>query len=115
MNQAALAETQVIACKQCPICGKPNVIATIEGDIISGDCGCMKEICSGKLLRKGRTLEGQPIMWTPKAKENAPRLGKEVLARIRFGQEVSVNHEIGIGSAHTAVYDKRTNEWLGNL
>ncbi|HET6622665.1 MAG TPA: hypothetical protein VFG56_01895 [Candidatus Saccharimonadales bacterium] len=103
--------------KSCPICGASNVLTTIEGETISGSCGCQKEICSGKVTRINRPSQAPSNTagsWSPTVEK--PRLpGKNQLIKQQFGEYAVIKTQLTIGGANRLVVDKRTGQLIAKL
>ncbi|HET8689965.1 MAG TPA: hypothetical protein VFL81_00830 [Candidatus Saccharimonadales bacterium] len=105
---------QVSISKHCPICGAANVVTTIEGEIISGSCGCKKEICTGKISSTKRLDVLSPLA-NHKVTEKPVLPTKRKLIRQRFGEHAMVKTQTTIGGADKLVVDKRTGQVIAKL
>lgn len=104
---------QVTISKHCPICGAADVITTIEGEVISGSCGCRKEICTGKVSRRGQANLLPAANWQIIDKPKSP--AKVDLIKQRFGAHATIRTQLGIGGADKLVVDKRTDQVIAKL
>lgn len=105
---------QVTISKHCPICGAADVITTIEGEVISGSCGCRKEICTGKVSRRGRASQGLPVANWQTFDRPRPVIKLNPIKQ-RFGEYAVVRTQLGIGGADKLVIDKRTDQVIAKL
>jgi len=108
--------------KTCPMCGDKNVLTRIEGSIISGSCGCARDICTGEQIsvnrRKGNTNASHDYtQGGVKAVEKALRRpeASEAEAKKQYGQHARLGKLITIGGASLVAYDRVTGGVIGKL
>ncbi|HET7630564.1 MAG TPA: hypothetical protein VFK03_04285 [Candidatus Saccharimonadales bacterium] len=99
--------------KNCPICGAANVLTTIEGEVITGSCGCRKEICTGKVSRGHRPPS---LAIGSRSNPEKPRLlSKDKLVKQRFGEFAVLRTQTTIGGADRLVIDRRSGQVIAKL
>ncbi len=110
--------------KTCPMCGDKRVLTKIEGSVISGSCGCAKDICTGEAIRVNRR-KGLP--------DNVPRDHEELRGRSaeeptpqtptitaqdikkEFGQYAELRTMIVMGGTSLVAYDSVRKEVITRL
>lgn len=107
--------------KTCPMCGDKNVLTKIEGSIISGSCGCARDICTNEEISVNRRqgLEGNEQRdHAGKAEEAVSvRDNEHTDASVKeaFGEHARIKRHIGIGAACVVAYDWRTGQVIRSL
>jgi hypothetical protein len=109
MNQSG-DRARKIKCERCPICGTENVTAAIDGEMITGSCGCWREICSGKTYQAKKTYVAPTYKSQPRQKTS-----KQDLVKANYGEHAEIRTIIGVGDAPKYVYDKRTGDIIDRL
>lgn len=100
--------------KSCPICGKPNVVATKTGDTITGDCGCWSNVCTGAFGRA--TLQKKPRPTVQTATEvrkpaKAETFDEKNIKQI-YGDTAQVQRRKAFGDEIFSVVDRQTGDVL---
>lgn len=107
----------------CPMCGDKKVITKITGSVISGSCGCAKDICTGEEIsvnrRKGlsnnqprhheqlRAASVEKAMTQPEVTDQAVK--KE------FGKYTELRTVIVMGGVSLVAYDLTTQKVIKRL
>ncbi|MFS8120764.1 MAG: hypothetical protein ACMG55_20105, partial [Microcoleus sp.] len=90
-----------------------NVVTKLQGEKISGSCGCEKLICSGEVKHgnKGRFEDTTTDMHTIKAKEIKQPSEAELL-RVQYGQYAEMKTVMQIGGTALIIIDRRSGEQI---
>lgn len=107
--------------KVCPMCGAKNVWTTIKGSVISGSCGCAKDVCTNAAISLNRHKDSsgsgaQPQESTEGTAGTAteqPPTESEVIRS--YGKNAKIKRHIGIGAVSLVAYDGMTGEIITNL
>lgn len=106
--------------KVCPMCGDKNVLTKINGSIISGSCGCARDICTNEEIsvnrRKG--IESNTPRDHKKDTKTRSRRGSEHThesVKQAYGKHARIKLQISIGAASMVAYDWRTDQVISVL
>lgn len=127
MNQAEkdLLDDWQRKVKNCPLCGRPNVVATKAGETISGSCGCWKNVCTGESYTAGAQLDSFTDMMQTLFSKDHPETSDYTLyshslerikwIRANFGNDAEERRVVRAGTQDILVTDRRTGEILAQL
>jgi hypothetical protein len=96
--------------QQCPKCGQTKIIASKEGEVISGSCGCHLNVCTGKYwTTKPSKKDSNAVL--PKQEERKQRFqstSKEVLVKRAYGATAAIKTQVVFGGVRHDVIDENT-------
>ena len=117
MNQAASTNPEkTFMSRNCPLCGKQNVLTTAEGERLIGDCGCWKDVCTGEqYVSTRKSAKDEKTSGTIEVLTQGVLSRKRSnleLARMVYGPQAQLKTRPVLGGAVTEVIDRETGEIL---
>ena len=103
-------QEQVFVSKQCPLCGEKNVTTRRKGEMISGSCGCWREICSGRSYINRQDVVAR-LSKLDKTVTKKPISIQDMIRR-RYGESAIIKSVLVIGGTRDLIIDMDTGEQL---
>lgn len=106
--------------KTCPMCGDTNVVTRISGSVISGACGCARDICTGETISINRHkntneasrdhdhLRANKVGKVIKSNE----IDEQVLLTEDHGEYAELRNILVVGGVKKVIVDRRTGTEL---
>lgn len=101
--------------ENCPKCGKDKVNATKKGEIISGDCGCHLNVCTGEYWQDSPTKTPTKLQELVTTAERSIKREREDKRVVRlYGESAIIKTRTVLGGATVQVIDGKTDQLLAS-
>lgn len=109
-GEADLTKDWIKVVEHCPICGKSKVLASKNGEIITGSCGCSLNVCTGEYTRiQPMTSKPSPIDQSVEKKPSTRQAVKRL-----YGETAILRTQSVIGGAVHTITDTSTGTVLNS-